>query len=394
MHQLKPQRGLIQVLKDSIDTSEVINVSRTGHSLVLGYAMTDFYAQGLSFNQDAFFLHLHTTGQIKAGNLRVPLTRPSTIEGVRLLSDLWTTEKEKESLAKRIVTAFALDVAFVAEMTRLELLNKETLLREGGADLPSAPNLPNLPPSSSAHPSPLSSTKRPRDDSSFPSTNIPQPEEKASRLKHLLATKLGLQFQLPFKYSDGESLFDSLTCLVASSTSPRNSNKLRRVVASWLIDAYSRGEEIANGPDLDPMDPNIVCQGFDSRLPASLLSRIVGVATPFREGGLRTDLDMVSWTGRALGIDIAVHKYKPLEDRVESQMFSLPDTERSSATLQAHLFFSIASSSVEECFEPLNSRGRLSHNGPLLSLGPQLSRKIPSLCAILETLKACHNARA
>ena len=134
-YQVRPKRGLIQIFHDGIDSTAnpgVIGVMRLGISLYMGYCGTDYFSQGISFKRDAYFLHLVASGKLTAGNFRVPLTRPSCIEDVRILAPLWTNDAEKESMIRRVMTAFQVVPSLVADMDRLQALHQATLAKENG----------------------------------------------------------------------------------------------------------------------------------------------------------------------------------------------------------------------------------------------------------------------
>jgi hypothetical protein len=77
----------------------------------------------LSFKQAAFFIHLWIqSGRLSAGNIRVPLTRPSSLDDLRLLAPLYNNPKEKEAIVVKFINAFKSDPAYVAEMARLKVL--------------------------------------------------------------------------------------------------------------------------------------------------------------------------------------------------------------------------------------------------------------------------------
>ena len=127
--QVKFQRGPMALYQDSIEIVEELAIERIGLLLGLGYTFTDFFAQGVSFKTAAWFIHLFLTGRgnrLCAGNIRVPLTRPSSLDDVCLLAPLFSNAKEKEALVQKFISAFRPDPAYVAEMERLETLQRVT----------------------------------------------------------------------------------------------------------------------------------------------------------------------------------------------------------------------------------------------------------------------------
>ena len=111
-----------------IDCDYTVFVTRRGiGSTTLGYVFSDYFAQGCTWGEVAFFLHLLTSDKFyKAGNLRVPVTRASSIEGIKLLAPLWTTEAERLRLKGQFVNALKPDRDYVAEMARLRTLDEAT----------------------------------------------------------------------------------------------------------------------------------------------------------------------------------------------------------------------------------------------------------------------------
>ena len=128
--QVRNQHGPMQLYKGRMEVGETLTIERLGLILGLGYTFTDFFAQGLSFKQAAFFIHLWIhSGRLSAGNIRVPLTRPSSLDDLRLLAPLYNNPKEKEAIVVKFINAFKPDPAYVAEMARLKVLHDATLTR-------------------------------------------------------------------------------------------------------------------------------------------------------------------------------------------------------------------------------------------------------------------------
>lgn len=143
--------------QDSIDIGESLTIERLGLLLGLGYTFTDFFAQGLSFKQAAYFIHLSIqSGRLSAGNIRVPLTRPSSIDDIRLLAPLFKNPKEKEAIVQKFINAFKPDPAYVAEMERLKGLHDATVARFSAMPGVPTPTAPYVHPQPSTTPIPLS----------------------------------------------------------------------------------------------------------------------------------------------------------------------------------------------------------------------------------------------
>jgi hypothetical protein len=100
----------------------------------MGYAVTDFYAQGMSFKDDAFFLHLLSFDKmLKAGNIRVPISRLSSLDDVKLLAPLWTSEPGRALLKAKWAAALKPQKDLVTEMQRMRALDETT--RQQHADI-------------------------------------------------------------------------------------------------------------------------------------------------------------------------------------------------------------------------------------------------------------------
>ena len=117
--------------EDNVDCNYTVRVSRRGvGSTTLGYVFSDYFAQGCTWGKAAFFLHLLTSDSFyKAANLRVPITRATSIEGVKLLAPLWIEGDKGVSRAafkELLKTALKPDQDYVAEMTRLRALDEAT----------------------------------------------------------------------------------------------------------------------------------------------------------------------------------------------------------------------------------------------------------------------------
>ena len=116
------------------DTDEVgyeVRVKRVCIPLDHAMAVTDFYAQGMSFKGDAFLIHLtppHGSAGIERPNVLVCTSRPSDWFDFHLLAPLWPPGnlKERERVITALHRALRPRPEFVAEMARLRLLAKAT----------------------------------------------------------------------------------------------------------------------------------------------------------------------------------------------------------------------------------------------------------------------------
>jgi len=93
--------------------------------LHLGYVVTDYYSQGCSFLLETFFLHLRARSW-EAGNLRVPLTRPSSLADVHLLApiDEGMTRAKAVDRLRRVLKP---PKSYLKEMERLAKLQEQCL---------------------------------------------------------------------------------------------------------------------------------------------------------------------------------------------------------------------------------------------------------------------------
>jgi hypothetical protein len=109
----------------SIDT--VISISRTGFPLNLGYCVSDYFSQGMSFKDLPFLMDIRPPhGPYKAGSLRVPITRPSSMKDVHLLAPLYTNDAEKAEVVRKWTALLRPVHALKDEMARLRTLHATT----------------------------------------------------------------------------------------------------------------------------------------------------------------------------------------------------------------------------------------------------------------------------
>jgi hypothetical protein len=120
-HALHPQ-------DDPASVGTTIDIKRTGFPLAMGYAVTDYFSQGMSFKDLPFLMDLRPPpdGHYKAGSLRVPITRPSSMKDVHLLAPLFTTPAERSALVQKLKAVLRPNPARNQEMERLRGLHAAT----------------------------------------------------------------------------------------------------------------------------------------------------------------------------------------------------------------------------------------------------------------------------
>jgi hypothetical protein len=109
-------------LEPCLDT--VLKMCRTGVHLYPAYAVTDFFAQGMSFRGDPWLLHLSLPDEGKKftrANLLIPISRPSLWSQLKLLTPLWPFGKKREFI-EAVRKALKPDPDLLKEMERAEAI--------------------------------------------------------------------------------------------------------------------------------------------------------------------------------------------------------------------------------------------------------------------------------
>jgi hypothetical protein len=102
--------------------------------ILSAYAVTDYYAQGMSFPADEpWVLHLNPPpdGPIKRASILVMLSRFSVWSKVRLIQPLWKTKAERLQVIMRFAEAMELEDGLHADLERLDALAAVTTARDG-----------------------------------------------------------------------------------------------------------------------------------------------------------------------------------------------------------------------------------------------------------------------
>ena len=110
---------------DGTTMSPDLAFTRRGFPLVLAYAVTDYFAQGMSFKGACWILHLSPppSGHFKRPSVLVPLTRYRHWGEVRSLCPLWSqsaNEEDKQAVKDKFVACARVSPDLVAEMRRLK----------------------------------------------------------------------------------------------------------------------------------------------------------------------------------------------------------------------------------------------------------------------------------
>ena len=307
-HQVKFQRGPLPLYEGSIEAGEQVTINRLGVLLGMGYVFSDFFAQGLSFGLDAFFLHLVASGKLNAGNFRVPLTRPSSLDDVRLLAPLWKTPKEKEALIRRFINVFKPNPSYVAEMQRLKGLHEATLARYATQDAKFRPPPPATVPTPSSIPTPLPTHKpsalSPAATPS-PPVLIPKPlrRQRMSPMEDSLAS-LSLFLPAQFNFQFGDCFFNALSDLISPGQPTRHSRSLRETMANWLSNAVLGDDWASWAPILHHLSTTP-----GPRAPSSLSAYLTSLNRPYGEGGAWADNIAGRIACKALRINMSIFTY-------------------------------------------------------------------------------------
>ena len=108
-----------------------VHCTRHGFQLGDGFAVTDYYAEGLSFGNDTWFAHLCRphTGKLQRASVLVTLTRFADWDRVLAWTPLWpanATRQERERVIKAFHKAAKPPADLTAEMARLRGLANDT----------------------------------------------------------------------------------------------------------------------------------------------------------------------------------------------------------------------------------------------------------------------------
>jgi hypothetical protein len=128
-----PKKGTRKVLATPLDpatTASTVSIHRTGFAVHMGYAVTDFFSQGMSFRGDPFLMDLRPppTGRFVAGSIRVAVTRPSSMADLHLLAPLYPPGdmQARAVVVNQYMRTLAQNTPYNDEMTRLAIVAKDT----------------------------------------------------------------------------------------------------------------------------------------------------------------------------------------------------------------------------------------------------------------------------
>lgn len=111
-------------------------VKRSAFDLGDAYAVTDFFAQGLSFKEQVWLIHINPPPDnfMKRPSLLVPISRHPRVSAIHMLAALWpeNDEKEKEKTIKEIVKKARVSDDLAAELRRLQFQTAETKVKYAG----------------------------------------------------------------------------------------------------------------------------------------------------------------------------------------------------------------------------------------------------------------------
>lgn len=118
------------LFKNEAEEGTVVSIRRRGFSLDMANAVTDFFAQGVSFRGEPHMLHLNIPpdGHLSRANILVPVSRPSLFSQLHLLAPLWPDGDlaARSKVIMKVHSALKPNPHHVAEMDRLRELAKKT----------------------------------------------------------------------------------------------------------------------------------------------------------------------------------------------------------------------------------------------------------------------------
>lgn len=112
-----------------------VTIHRFGMAMDTADVVTDYWTQGMSFLRGLFIIDLTppaTGGPMKGPSIRVPLSRYSSYNDIKLFRPLWSTTSEKHIVVDKLWAALKPDKVIMAERHRLEDLANATALRHAG----------------------------------------------------------------------------------------------------------------------------------------------------------------------------------------------------------------------------------------------------------------------
>ena len=116
-------------------TLQSLQIKRTGIPLGDGYAVTDYFVQGMTFGLKPWMIHLTPTpdhclgddeGNLQRASVLVTLSRHPLWSKVRPLAPLWTSLAEREAVINLFVQAASMGPDLVAFLARLEECGQRT----------------------------------------------------------------------------------------------------------------------------------------------------------------------------------------------------------------------------------------------------------------------------
>ncbi len=115
-------------------THHSVAFDRTTIPLGAGYAVTDYFAQGMSFKEEYWLAHLTPPpgrARLQRSSVYVSLTRFARMSKFLALAPLWTEDdaSARDDVISKFHDAAQVDPELVADVKRLEALSVETLQR-------------------------------------------------------------------------------------------------------------------------------------------------------------------------------------------------------------------------------------------------------------------------
>jgi hypothetical protein len=100
------------------------NVKRRGFPVLNGYAVTDYYAQGLTFKDSLWLVHLTPppSGSFARASIVVILSRYRSLDEVHLLEPLWGSATARQAVIAKFHKTLQMSGDLESELARLAAL--------------------------------------------------------------------------------------------------------------------------------------------------------------------------------------------------------------------------------------------------------------------------------
>ena len=122
----------------TLNISKGTKTQRRGIPLAGGYAVTDFFAQGMSFKDACWLVDLRppSTGPFVRATALVMISRFADMHRLRLLAPLWDSTAHRTTVIARFHEALKPDPDLVRAMQRLHRLAEATMRKHSDYAVP------------------------------------------------------------------------------------------------------------------------------------------------------------------------------------------------------------------------------------------------------------------